>query len=198
MIRRGYQWVRHAVDPGSREGLLFQPSKGFLCSYHKHAVKKNHEPVYVLFCCKAGEPILKTLEYPSRHVLVISDVVTGRAKSILHSLVNRDVCKQHKSSYSMEEVVIELFESKMFMFDMMKQTYLRSIQFKIVDSKEEEKQIFDTYVRNMDKKVFPVLFDSDPVARYMNLKTGQLLKNESLSTTAGRYQSFRLVDSKLS
>jgi DNA-directed RNA polymerase subunit H (RpoH/RPB5) len=41
------------------------------------------EPVYVFFCSKLGEPTLNSMVYPSRHVIVVADSITSKARTSL-------------------------------------------------------------------------------------------------------------------
>lgn len=86
---RGYRWIFDRPPPTDTEELL--PAKsGSLGHFHMHAVDERglpdgrfREPVYVLFCFRAGDPTLRGLLYKSRHVIVVADVPTSKAKTAI-------------------------------------------------------------------------------------------------------------------
>lgn len=204
MERRGYRWVAHASPPADHAELL-PNNKGFLGTFYMHAVDTTpakREPVYVMFCSKAGDPTLQSLTFPSRHAIVVADSLTGRARAVI-----KDVClKAPPSSLpetegskvwtgeELKELYIEAFSSSFMMFDLLKQRYLRTVEFRSLpeDSKELE-QVMNLFERARDKSHFPRMFDTDPVARYMRLNTGDILKQQRLSTSAGVHNSFRCI-----
>lgn len=76
---RGYHLVRDAPDPTDEERLLPQNNRFILNFFHWHAEKAGCEPIYIVFCLQTGHPTLKSLRYPSRHVILISDRLTSGA-----------------------------------------------------------------------------------------------------------------------
>lgn len=95
MVRRGYEWVQDRKAPSDQEHL-WPNNRGFLSFFHMHAEDRfqqgvgegwtKREPVYVMFCSKAGEPTLNSLTFPSRHIILVSDSLTGRARAALLNL----------------------------------------------------------------------------------------------------------------
>ncbi len=157
MERSGYRAVAHAKPPTDEEEIL-PNNRNVLGQFHCHFVdtnagdesspapslsneaKKIREPVYVLFASKAGEPTLKSLTFHSRHLILITDSLTGRAKTVLQSLPVRApplVAKESKATVETKEVApltlndvfVEAFVSKDFMFDLPRQRYLNVMQF---------------------------------------------------------------------
>lgn len=210
MHLRGYRWVQDRPPPADDDlHQLWPNNKGLLGVFHMHAVddeKKStfagREPVYVIFCSKAGEPTLKSLQYPSRHILVVSDSLTGRARAALHALPVRSppIAKSTLSSatefapneLTLKDVFVEAFTSTFFMFDLLKQQYLKVIQFKPLVPTELVR-VFDTFERKRDIVGFPRMMESDPVARYFRVPVGSVIGQTRLSTAAAVQESYRVV-----
>jgi DNA-directed RNA polymerase subunit H (RpoH/RPB5) len=87
--RRGYTCLRDRPDPSPIEQLSVTKIKGFLGMFHMHAIHPSREPVYVVLFSSSGDPALKQLTYPSRHILVVTDKTTGKARKAMKSLVNQ-------------------------------------------------------------------------------------------------------------
>jgi DNA-directed RNA polymerase subunit H (RpoH/RPB5) len=201
-----------------------------------HAVAPGKEPVHVIFCSKAGEPTLKSLQYPSRHIIIVSDQLTSRARAALALLpvkspptpdakqdafakeakqdakqektagasaakekdVEKDVAKdatkdgRAMTGYELKDVYIEAFVSLYFMFQLLKQRYLKCVNFSQLESKELD-QVFDVFEKNRNLSHLPRMVETDPVARYLRLPTMSVVKQTRLSSSSGMQQSFRVV-----
>jgi DNA-directed RNA polymerase subunit H (RpoH/RPB5) len=264
-----------------------------------HAVDKTparREPVYVIFCSKAGEPTLKSLQYPSRHIVLISDSLTGRARAALQALplktataataatatavatataaataatataaataatataaatistataataataaavaattpmaaaataadstsnsfsqafsrppLSSPAASSSSSTasaahvgaplsngavigslHSLKDVLVEAFVSSYFMFDLLKQRYLRVVEFSAVTPKELD-TVFDVFERKKDLGHFPRMLDTDPVVRHLRLPIGSVIKQTRLSTASAVHQSYRVI-----
>jgi DNA-directed RNA polymerase subunit H (RpoH/RPB5) len=214
MVRRGYRWEQHSEPPTAVEQLL-PNNKGYLGTFHLHGIDTTdakREPVYVIFCSKAGEPTLKSLEYPSRHIILVADSLTGRARTVLHNLAlktppsSTTTTPTAPSSSSSSTVTsiepptgmdgryIEAFASNFFMFDLLRQRYLNTVEFSpLVETDPELEHVLNLFERGRDRSHFPRMLDSDPVARYLRVDVGAVLKQERLSTSAGRHLSYRAL-----
>lgn len=231
MVRRGYEWVQDRPTPTDME-QLWPNNKNYLGQFHMHAVDKTgaqREPVYVIFCSKAGEPTLKSLQYPSKHIVLVSDSLTGRARAALQSLPLKTAAAASTASvsqeatstkgiaavaasassisgtlaksgaaaagptmYSLKDVLVEAFVSSAFMFDLLKQRYLRVVEFSPVANQELE-TVYDVFERKKDLAHFPRMLDSDPVVRHLRLPIGSVIKQKRLSTASAVHQSFRVI-----
>lgn len=209
MVRRGYEWVKDR-EPPSEFDQLWPNNKGFLGFFHMHAVHSapqslKREKVYVVFCSKAGEPTLKSIQYPSRHVIVVSDSLTGRAKAALLTLAVKSPPNDKPRetlvgpngvkldlSYEFKDVFVEAFSSTSFMFDLLNQRYLKVVKFKQT-STEELETVFDTYERKKDVNHFPKMLDIDPVVKHLRTPVNAVLKISRLSVNSAVHNTFRLV-----
>jgi DNA-directed RNA polymerase subunit H (RpoH/RPB5) len=186
------------------------------------AAARRREPVFVVFCSNAGGPTLNSLKYPSRHVIVVSDILTGRATAALGALLARRPPaaldqqgvadpRAHASvtsasvgnatlegdgvpAYAFREVHMEAFVSSAFMFDLLDQHYLRGVQFSVPSAAELER-VFEAYEPGRHVDRFPRILDSDPVIRYLGLPAGTIVKQNCLSSSAAIHPSYRLVSS---
>jgi len=193
-----YKPVLSKPEPSETEELLPGP-KGFLGMFHYHFEKEGCEPVYVMFCSRAGEPTLKSLQYPSKHILLVSDNVTGRARTVLQNLPLRAPPKQCHSTdltpLQMTDVFVEVFESKNLLFDILNHRYLKGFDFAVTEGDSLQK-VFNTFEQAGDKNNFPKMMDYDPLARYMCLAPGTVLGKKGISTSAGEHSSYRVVISQ--
>lgn len=181
------------------------------------------EPIYVVFCAKAGEPTLNSLTYPSRHIVLVSDSLTGRARAALSALESKmppttlegagsaeaaytagppsaasiASLLPQPPAYILNQVYMEAFQSVSFMFDLLQQHYLQGVRFSLT-TPEELERVFEAYEpgRHLDR--FPKILDIDPVVRYLRLPVGGVLKQERLSNSAGVHTTYRLISSKAS
>jgi DNA-directed RNA polymerase subunit H (RpoH/RPB5) len=232
MVRRGYEWVADRAPPTDYEQLL-PNNKGLLGFFHMHAVDKTQdptkkrEPVYVAFCSKAGEPTLTKLTYPSRHIIVVSDSLTGRARAALQALplkapplantisttnstspttketlppTSAAITKKGQvvpppmilHTTNLREAFVEAFTSSFFMFDLLKQRYLKVVEFSPISGNELE-NVFQVFERKRDISRFPRMVESDPVVRYLRLAPLSIIKQKRLSTSAATQLSYRVV-----
>jgi DNA-directed RNA polymerase subunit H (RpoH/RPB5) len=209
MERRGYTWVQDRPPPTDTE-MLLPNAKHVLGSFHMHAVdadptESKREPVYVVFCSRAGEPTLKHLQYPSRHILVVSDSLTPRLRAALatHPLkapplastgAGRDLTAlpTKENTLTFKDVFVEPLQSSFFLYDLLNQRYLRTVTFSPT-SPDELQRVFDVFERKRDLSKFPRFLDSDPVVRYMRIPAGTVVKLPRLSTTAGIQRTYRAV-----
>lgn len=213
MVRRGYEWVQDKPAPSDTE-QLWPNNKNYLGIFHMHAVDKTaakREPVYVIFCSKAGEPTLKSLQYPSKHIVLISDSLTGRARAALQALPMKAANAATETvpivavstaagastlvaptMYALKDVLVEAFVSSYFMFDLLKQRYLRVVEFSATTPKELD-TVFDVFERKRDLGHFPRMLDTDPVVRHLRLPIGSVIKQTRLSTASATHNSYRVI-----
>jgi DNA-directed RNA polymerase subunit H (RpoH/RPB5) len=259
MIRRGYEWVQDRPAPADYEEL-WPNNRGFLGIFHMHAAdpntkKEKREPVHVVFCSKAGEPTLKSLQYPSRHIILVSDSLTGRARGALQQLPTKTpplasepscssisatttstttmstppmsttamatsmatsmattattttsptpmatlAVKDKKgdekdvgNGFGLKDVFVEAFVSTSFMFDLLKQRYLKIVQFDGTPAAELEK-VYEVFERKRDLAHFPRMLDTDPVVRHLRLPVGSVMKTTRLSTLAAVHNAYRVI-----
>lgn len=244
MIRRGYKWVQDRPAPADYEDL-WPNNRGFLSFFHMHAAdatEGKREPVYVVFCSKAGEPTLKSLQYPSRHIILVSDSLTGRARGALLQLPTKNPPLAHEitssnnntttttttttsngaaaepvvelkntiacsksgeekgggiggggsSGFGLKDVFVEAFVSTSFMFDLLKQRYLKIVQFDSTSPAELEK-VYEVFERKRDLAHFPRMLDTDPVVRHLRLPVGSVIKTTRLSTLSAVHNAYRVI-----
>lgn len=199
LIRRGYTWVSDLPAP-PRHAYLLPTNKNFLYIYHRHAVKEGCEPIFVLFFSKLGEPNLKTLGFPSRHIVIVSDSLTGKAKTAISENANQNnypLIVRHPErplceTYPMTHVYIESFTSNQLTFDIMKTYYLQSMQLRLVTDAAEI-QIAREFAGDNDLNRLPHLSSTDPVALYFGFRPGMVIEETHLSGNAGRLKSWRIV-----
>lgn len=201
MERRGYTWIRDRPDPTDTEQLSIAKIKGYLGMFHMHAEHPQREPVYVVLFSKSGEPALKQLVYPSRHVIVLTDATTGKARNAMKAVINQKnftatlakaKAKQEGGSvvYSMHDVHMESHTSEAFCTDIMSHRYLETNKITLA-TEADRKQVADLFESDIMK--YPLIPDSDPISRYFGYRPGDVLKEKCLSTTAGMTHSFRTV-----
>jgi len=204
MERRGYTWVRDRPDPMETEQLTVSKIKGYLGMFHMHAVHPVREPVYVVLFSKSGEPALKQLVYPSRHIIVLTDATTGKARNAMKHAINQknygltlvkkgaDEIKDTKQPilYPMQDVYMESHTSDVFSTDIIKHRYLETYEITLA-TLEEREQVAKVFEADIMK--YPLIPDSDPIVRYFGYRPGDVLKEKNLSTTAGITYSFRTV-----
>jgi len=65
-------------------------------------------------------------------------------------------------------------------------------KFEIYDTDIKKKEIIDI-LDNINPKIFPKMLISDPIAKYYNLKIGDILKIKRISPLSGETISFRTV-----
>lgn len=209
---RGYTWEKDREAPTDYEQLL--PTKGILGFFHMHAVHndKKLEPIYVILCAKAGSPNLEKLQYPSRHILLVSDGITGRARASLQNLplkhppvLSPSDLKHPKPTFgatttvptkdniiTLKDIYIEPFFSDNFMFGLLDHRYLSVVKFEMTNQNELQ-QVFDVFEKQKDITHFPKMTDQDPVSRYHRLTPGEVLKLQRLSTPAGILNAYRAI-----
>ena len=241
MEYRGYKWIQDKPEPTIYQDLI-PDNKWVLGTFHMHAEHEKNENVYVIFCAKSGYPTLRKIEYPSRHIILVSDTLTGRARAVLQNLnitnvplkghykdgkMEKEIVKREKIGtlktrklekekvvmkpgekdipkieepnpiklYKLNEIYIEAFPSSFFMFNLLKQRYLNSIEFKPLQKKEEIQPIFDIYEKNSDLNRLPKFNVEDPIVRFFRLSENNIVELKRLSSSAGEHFSYRTVAS---
>lgn len=85
---------------------------------------------------------------------------------------------------------IQVFWIKTLLFNISK--HILVPKHEVVTNEEEVKKIMSDYqIKN--KIQFPIILKDDAMARYLNLKSGQLVKITRPSPTAGTYTFYRVV-----
>lgn len=200
MQRRGYRWEPCGTAPTAIEQLL-PNNKGVLGLFHMRAVDatdKRREPVHVIFCSKAGEPTLRSMSYPSRHMLLVADSLTGRARAVLQTLALKApppaAVAGEGESWTWDALFMEAFASVFFMFDLLRQRYLSTIEFSpLAETDPELARVMGLFERGDRRDRFPRMLDVDPVARYLRVPLGSVVKQTRLSSSAGRHASYRCL-----
>jgi DNA-directed RNA polymerase I, II, and III subunit RPABC1 len=90
----------------------------------------------------------------------------------------------------MKEPDIEYYDINNLMINITKHDILP--KFEIYDTVEKKKEIIEM-LDNINPKIFPKMLINDPIAKYYNLKIGDILKIKRTSPLSGETISFRII-----
>lgn len=85
---------------------------------------------------------------------------------------------------------IEYYDTEDLMINITKHDIMP--KFEIYNTDEKKKEILDI-LDNINPKLFPKMLITDPVAKYYNLKIGDLIKIKRTSPLSGEAISFRII-----
>ena len=85
---------------------------------------------------------------------------------------------------------IEYYDTEDLMINITKHDIMP--KFEIYNTDEKKKEILDI-LDNINPKLFPKMLVNDPVAKYYNLKIGDLIKIKRTSPLSGEAISFRII-----
>ena len=85
---------------------------------------------------------------------------------------------------------IEYYDTEDLMINITKHDIMP--KFEIYNTDEKKKEILDI-LDNINPKLFPKMLINDPVAKYYNLKIGDLIKIKRTSPLSGEAISFRII-----
>ena len=152
------------IDPDDEECHFFV----------KH--KDTPQRVGLMYICakvgiKAVKQVEEMLNEVESFILIYGNAVTPSAKAYIDSA----------------HLCIELFHKKELMFNVTKHSMVP--KHEIID-KQTKLQLCTEH--KVSEKQFPRILKTDPVARYLGLKPGQLVKITRPSETAGTFCSYRI------
>ena len=151
--------------------------------------KKNPNPtttagtIYVEFCpdntigikhTRAFAHTLNTLKHASG-ILITIGPVTSSALRAFDPIVELGITAEH---FREEDLLVNITRHEL-------------VPTHVLLSDEEKKVLLDRY--RLKETQLPRMQSSDPVAKYLGLKKGQVVKIIRKSETAGRYASYRWV-----
>jgi DNA-directed RNA polymerase I, II, and III subunit RPABC1 len=140
----------------------------------------------LIYNCQENKSGVKTInklqefvnEHKSSHVIFIyKNSITVFAKNAI---------KEFSETYN---ISIEMFYVNELMFNVTKHIFVP--QHEILSDIEKRETMIR--LRCKDIKKFPQMLTTDPVARYFNMKKGQLVRITRPSETCGKYISYRVV-----
>ena len=150
-----------------------------LLAYHEN-------DIILIYNCQENKSGVKTItklqqlvnEHKSSHVIFIyKHSITIFAKNAI---------KEFSETYNIH---IEMFFVNELMFNVTK--HILVPKHEILSDKEKQETMM--CLRCKDIKKFPQMLTTDPVARYFNMKKGQLVRITRPSETSGKYISYRVV-----
>lgn len=119
---------------------------------------------------------LQEFQY-TRGIFIYPNTITGPAQKVVDSLSSK--------------ITIELFHEEELLVNI---THHELVPRHEVLSSEEKKELLDRY--KVKEAQLPRIHGSDPVAKYLGLRRGQVVKIIRKSETSGRYASYRLCTGK--
>ena len=135
----------------------------------KIVVKIIHQKIMGL----SKSPLIKEIidNYKNHHKIFIVDMISDKARETVCSTPNTEVFNE---SFLMINIV----------------EHIDSPKYQIL-SEEESKEVLDTYL--VKKKELSKILSSDPIAKYYNLKRGQIIRIIRASEQSGYSIAYRIV-----
>lgn len=142
----------------------------------------QRDPLFVFFPedAKVGVKPIKVYaqrmkdEGVQRAIIVVKNSLTPFAKSALREVVQRGTRIEH---FKDSELLVDVTEHKF-------------VPKHVVLTVEEKRELLERY--RLKASQLPRIQPSDPVARYLGLTVGQVVKIVRPSETAGRYITYRI------
>ena len=167
-------------------------------TYQDWLYKNNNKPTMNgIFYKKSGESIVRLyFEYLEGMKLIASDISSffskmqeGRADSgiIVISGVLSIQAKQKLADINIE-LQVECFNISELMVNITEHTYVPK---HILLTAEQKKELLKRY--RIKENQLPKILRNDPVAKYLGLKRGDVVKIIRDSETAGRYVTYRIT-----
>ena len=97
---------------------------------------------------------------------------------------------ENKEELKIKIPEIEYYDTEDLMINITKHDIMP--KFEIYNTDEKKKEILDI-LDNINPKLFPKMLITDPVAKYYNLKIGDLIKIKRTSPLSGEAISFRII-----
>lgn len=113
--------------------------------------------------------------------------VKGIFESIPKKLENK---LEFKEELKTKKPDIEYYDTEDLMINITKHDIMP--KFEIYNTDEKKKEILDI-LDNINPKLFPKMLINDPVAKYYNLKIGDIIKIKRTSPLSGEAISFRII-----
>ena len=113
----------------------------------------------------------------------IKGIFETMQKKLEDKLENKEESKTKKPD-------IEYYDTEDLMINITKHDIMP--KFEIYNTDEKKKEILDI-LDNINPKLFPKMLINDPVAKYYNLKIGDLIKIKRTSPLSGEAISFRII-----
>ena len=116
---------------------------------------------------------------------------TDGPKGIFESITKKIEDKlENKEELKTKEPNIEYYDTEDLMINITKHDIMP--KFEIYNTDEKKKEILNI-LDNINPKLFPKMLITDPVAKYYNLKIGDLIKIKRTSPLSGEAISFRII-----
>jgi DNA-directed RNA polymerase I, II, and III subunit RPABC1 len=104
---------------------------------------------------------------------------------------NLKILYEHLEAFSLSKSSVEVFELKELVFNISHHTYVPK-HILIPSEKKQEIESIMNSLNVKNKSQLPVILKTDPMARYLNAKTGDLIKIIHYPITSGEHYFYRI------
>jgi DNA-directed RNA polymerase I, II, and III subunit RPABC1 len=167
------------IDRGYRHDALEE-----LSAYQKDEIVAilNNKPLFTIKLNKANILILYVLSSKARLVDIRKQLEVNEDFTGNHILVIKDKMNSADQKKLQEIKEFEIFQLHELQFNISKHELVP--KHEVIRDEEEIKIIIDMY-QLKSKHQMPIILKTDPMARYLNAKSGNLVKITRISPTCG-------------